>query len=77
MITQKQIKKAAYRYSDWWDEHDAFIAGAEWAINEMNKTEWKVPSAEDIKEIKAFAENNGLIWDKKDVKNIEIKHKDR
>lgn len=84
MITRDKIKQAAKDYIDTFDwqlKSTAFIrihsftAGAKWAIKEMNKTEWKVPNAEDFKELEEFAENNALIWDEKDTKNIEPKNK--
>lgn len=34
MITKEQIEKAAKHYSFIWDESDAFVAGAEWALEQ-------------------------------------------
>ena len=34
MITKEQIEKVAHHYSHVWDEYDAFVAGAEWALEQ-------------------------------------------
>jgi len=34
MITKEHIEKVAHHYSHVWDEYDAFVAGAEWALEQ-------------------------------------------
>ena len=34
MITKEQIEKVAHHYSHVWDEYDAFVAGAEWSLEQ-------------------------------------------